>query len=267
VTSPPVVPPVQPEFHPEFGYLWPASHTRRIMRIGLFAAVFGAMIGGITAIAMTHRSDPDAARVQAARTAEAPRTIGAAPAANAAAAVTAATPTVAANPAVAAKNETPPASVETLAKPSAAAPPASAASTSTASTSCKEQTWPYLDSKCIKSNARKRQQVRVLKPETPPQSTPSEATPAAASHPARETTPAVKPPEPPKISKAREKKIAKSRESRRDREFAENARRRRDADPRDADRGPFVEPRRYEPRSAYASPYEPRYEVRGAWGW
>jgi len=72
----------------------------------------------------------------------------------------------------------------------------------------------------------------------------------------------VKPPEPPKISKTREKKIAKSRERRRDREFAEAARGRRDADP-----GPFVEPRRYEPRSAYASPYEPRYEVRGAWGW
>src|SRR5215208_2095655 len=67
VRSPPVVPPVQPEFHPEFGYLWPASHTRRIMRIGLFATVFGAMIGGITAITMTHRNDPDAERVQAAR--------------------------------------------------------------------------------------------------------------------------------------------------------------------------------------------------------
>src|SRR5256885_3483250 len=93
VISPVFRPPVQPEFHPEFGYLWPAANTRRMMRIGLFATAFGAMVGAIAAIGMTHRPDPDAQRAQTALAVETPPTVGAAPATTAAAAVTAGTPT------------------------------------------------------------------------------------------------------------------------------------------------------------------------------
>jgi hypothetical protein len=255
VRSPPVLPPVQPEFHPEFGYFWPAAHTRRMVRIGLLSTAFGAMVGAIVAIAMTHRgdADADADAVQSVLAVQAPRTVGAAPAATAAAAVTAVTPTVAAQSAVS------PSPVE-------AAPKTAGGATSPAAhaNSCNEQTWPYLDSKCIKNSTRKRQQVRVLKPETPAQSAPAETALSATPESSAGTAAAVKSQEPPKVSNKREKKIARSRERRRDRDFADTDRSRtfRERERDDTERGRYVDS-----RSAYESPYERRYEVRGGWGW
>jgi len=248
VISPAFRPLEQPEFHPEFGYLWPAANTRRMMRIGLFATAFGAMVGAIAAIGMTHRPDPDAQRAQTALAVETPPTVGAAPATTAAAAVTAVPPTI------------------TTAPNAAAVPPPRG----TAAASCKEQTWPYLDGKCIKNSTRKRQQVRVLKPETPAPSTPAEA----ATTTAPETTAVVKPEEPPKASKKREKKTAETRQRRRDRdrEYADTDRSRayNDRGRGDFERGRYVD----DSRSAYAGPYERRYEpyerryeTRGGWGW
>jgi hypothetical protein len=248
VISPAFRPPEQPEFHPEFGYLWPAAHTRRMMRIGLFATAFGAMVGAIAAIGMTHRPDPDAQRAQTALAVETPPTVGAAPATTAAAAVTAVTPTITTAPNV------------------AAVPPPRG----TAAASCKEQTWPYLDGKCIKNSTRERQQVRVLKPETPVEPAPVEA----AAAPTPETTAVVKPEEPLKASKKREKKTVGTRQRRRDRdrEFADTDRSRTYSDRGrvDFERGRYVD----DTRSAYAGPYERRYEpyerryeTRGGWGW
>jgi hypothetical protein len=246
VISPAFRPPEQPEFHPEFGYLWPAAHTRRMMRIGLLATAFGAMVGAIAAIGMTHRPDPDAQRAQTALAVETPSTVGAAPATTAAAAVKAVTP------------------------PITTAPNAAAVAPPPAATSCKEQTWPYLDGKCIKNSTRKRQQVRVLKPETPAQSAPAEA--AGTTTP--ETTAVVKPEEPSKASKKREKKTAETRQRRRDRdrEYADTDRSRTYSDRGrvDFERDRYVD----DTRSAYAGPYERRYEpyqrryeTRGGWGW
>ena len=50
------------EFHPEFGYIWPAAHNRRLMRIALTSTAAGALFGIIVALVMTSRADPDVAR-------------------------------------------------------------------------------------------------------------------------------------------------------------------------------------------------------------
>jgi hypothetical protein len=246
VTPPPVVLPEPPEFHPEFGYFWPASHTRRMMRIALISTVFGVLVGVIAVVAMTPRSDPDAVRAQTAF--EASSTVGAATSSvGAATSATAAAPEPAATPTVAAESAQPPVASEAM--------PAAA------SVSCQEQTWPYLDGKCLKSNTRKKQQVRVLKPETSAQSASVEADAAP------ETTAAVKE-EPTRASKKREKKSAKTRERRRHREFEENDRGRDIPRDREIQRGRYVDRDRYlDPRRAYASPYESRYDMRGGWGW
>jgi hypothetical protein len=231
--------PEQPEFHPEFGYFWPASHTRRMMRIALISTVFGVLVGVIAVVAMTPRSDPDAVHAQTAF--EPVSTVGAATS------PTAAAPEAVATPIVAAERTLPPVASEAM--------PA------VASVSCQEQTWPYLDGRCLKSNTRKKQQVRVVKPEASAQSASVEADPAP------ETTAAVKE-EPPRASKKREKKSAKTRERRRDREFEESDRGREIQRDREIQRGRYADRDRYlDLRRTYASPYESRYEMRGGWGW
>ena len=262
MTSPPVMPPVQPEFHPEFGYLWPAVHTRRMVRIGLLSTAFGAMVGAIASIAMTHRGDPDAVRAQSALATEAPSTVGTAPPTTAVP-MPAATPSVAAGnaaaPIVSAGTAAAPAAGSSQQMPSVTAVQSQEPPPATAATSCREQTWPYLDGKCLKNTARKKHQVRVLKPETPTQSAPAETAPAATT-PA--TTAAVKPQDSSKAAKKRENKSVQRRERRRDREFVDTERGHDIERDRDIDRHRYVDP-----RNAYASPYEPRYEVRGGWGW
>src|SRR6478609_955373 len=59
--SPLALPPTPPEFHPEFGYIWPAAHNRRLMRIALTSTAAGALFGIIVALVMTSRADPDVA--------------------------------------------------------------------------------------------------------------------------------------------------------------------------------------------------------------
>ena len=60
--SPLALLPTPPEFHPEFGYIWPAAHNRRLMRIALTSTAAGALFGIIVALVMTSRADPDVAR-------------------------------------------------------------------------------------------------------------------------------------------------------------------------------------------------------------
>jgi hypothetical protein len=214
---PQVLPATPPEFHPEFGYIWPAAHTRRLVRVGLMSTAFGLLFGAIAVLAMTSRADPDGGRAATALSAvavEEPATVGATTSAAPVAPVETATPILAAK------------------QPTAV--------------TCKEQTWPYLEGKCLSNTTRKRQPVRVLKPETPAQSGPAQVVPAWEP----EITAAGKTQEPSKATKKREK-TAKTRQRERDREF------------RDRERGRYADP-----RSAYASPYGSRYEMapRG-WGW
>jgi hypothetical protein len=211
--SPQDLPPVPPEFHPEFGYIWPAVHTRRMVRIGLMSAAFGVLCGAIAVLATTPRTDSDAERtatVLAAVSPDEPAAVGAATSVAPVASVEMATP-----PVVAAKG-------------------------------CNDQTWPYLESGCLNSAARKRQPARVLKPEAPAQSAPAQVVPASGP----EITAAAKIDAPSKAAKKREK-TAKTRRQGRDREVA------------DRERGPYADP-----RSAYASPYASRYDTpRRGWGW
>lgn len=226
MSSSEVSPPSPPEFHPEFGYIWPAAQTRRLVRVGLMSTAFGVLFGVIAVLAMSPRPDPDLARAATALSVVAvdePTTVRAATSATAALA----------------------APVETAPSPIAAAlptqPPAAAAK------SCKEQTWPYLEGKCLNSTARKRQPLRVLKPEAPAQSAPAQVVPASTP----EITAAAKIEEPPKAAKKREKTAKTRRQRERSRELA------------DRERGPYGDP-----RSAYAGPYDSRYETpRRGWGW
>ena len=218
---PPVSPTPPPEFHPEFGYIWPAAHVRRLVRIGLLSTAFGALFGGITVLAMTPRANLDVAPAATALSAVAidePATVGAVTSAVPVAAVGTPVPTLAAR------------------QPTGAT-----------ARSCKEQTWPYLEGKCLSSSTtRKRQPARVLKPEAPAQSAPA----LVVSDSAPEITAAAKTEEPLKAANKREKK-AKARQRERDREAA------------DRQRGRYADP-----RNAYASPYGSRYETpRRGWGW
>jgi hypothetical protein len=201
--------PAPPEFHPEFGYIWPAAHNRRLMRIALTSTAAGALFGVIVALVMTSRADPDLAQTTTA--------LSAAPTQE--------------------QGIVGPASAPTT-------PVSAAAAESPAVTkSCNEQTWPYLDSKCLNNKTRKPQPARILKPEVPTQS----ALAQVAQPPEAETTAAVKAEAKPKARK-REKTTRRRRDL--DREFAAADRRGRYAD------------------SSNATPYPPRYEARGpAWAW
>jgi hypothetical protein len=161
--SPLTPPAAPPEFHPEFGYVWPAAHNRRLMRIALTSTVAGALFGIIVALAMTSRADPDLAQTTTALSvapAQEPVIVGSASA------------------------QTTPVS-------------AAAAESSVVTKSCNEQTWPYLDSKCLNNKTRKPQPARILKPEVPTQS----ALAQVAQPPEAETTAAVKTEAKPKAKK------------------------------------------------------------------
>jgi hypothetical protein len=207
--SPLAVPPAPPEFHPEFGYFWPAAHNRRLVRIALTSTAAGALFGIIAALAMTSRADRDVAPTAAALSvapAQDPVIVGSVPAQT--------------TPVRAAATESP-----------------------VVTKSCNEQTWPYLESKCL--NKETQQPARILKPEAPAQS----ALARVVQPPEAEITTAAKAEARPKAKK-REKTSKRRRD--RDREFAATDRGGRYVDSRDA----------------YAMPYQPRYEARGsAWGW
>jgi hypothetical protein len=219
-SSPPISPLEPPEFHPEFGYIWPAAHTRRMVRVGLMSTAFGVLFGAIAVLAMTPRADPDVAPAATALSAVAvdePATVGAVMSASAAPAIAVETAT----PAIAAREPT----------------------RSTAK-SCKEQTWPYLEGNCLNNTnnaTRKRQPARILKPEA--------ALPARVVPPSTpEITAAAKTQESSKAAKKREK-TEKTRQRRRDREFADRDRGPY-ADPRSAYASPYVS--RYEtPRRSW----------------
>ena len=105
---------------------------------------------------------------------------------------------------------------------------------------CTAQTWPYLDSNCLSGFERKWQDLRVLRPEEPAQSAPAQVMPV--------TTPemgATKSMADPKVPSKKKEKTAERRRNKRSK--------------------PFAEP---DARSAYATPYERRYEQpRRDWGW
>jgi hypothetical protein len=213
-----------PEFHPEFGYFWPAAHTRRIVRIGLASTAFGALFGAIAVLAMTPRPDPDLARAETAS--------AAAPVEGR---VDVAASTAASNPTV------------EMPAPAAAQPSAAPVKT------CKEQTWPYLDGKCLNGAPRKRQQVRVLRPEEPAQSATAQIVPAMPS----DVTAAAQMPETPMAAPKKRQKTTQTRQRKR----------------RDIDEAAEMDLRnRYaDPRSAYAAPYGTRYQPPPrrdfGWGW
>jgi hypothetical protein len=211
--SPLALPPTPPEFHPEFGYILPAAHNRRLMRIALTSTAAGALFGIVVALVMTSRTDPDVAPIATA--------LSVAPA---------------------------PAQEPVIAGPaSAPAKPVRAAATEApvVTKSCTEQTWPYLDSKCLNNETQKPQPARILKPEAPAQSAPARF----VQPPEAEITTAAKSEAKPKAKK-REKTSQRRRDP--DREFAAT------------DRGG----RYVDSGNPYATPYPPRYEARGpAWSW
>lgn len=212
--SPLTLPPAPPEFHPEFGYIWPAAHNRRLLRIALASTAAGALFGIIVALVMTSRADPDVAHTATALSVA---------------------PAPAQDPVIVG-----PAAVPT--KPV----PAAAAESPVITKSCNEQTWPYLDSKCLNNHTPKPQPARILKPEAPTQS----ALAQVVQPPEAEKTTAAGKAEAKPKAKKREKTTKRRRN--RDREFAAT-----DGGARYVDSG-----------GAYAAPYPPRYEARGpAWSW
>jgi len=126
------------EFHPEFGFLAPSPQLRRLMRIALVAGVVGATLGGAAVLAVGRQSDvaEPGARVE---------------------------PTL--TVAQTSQDEIAPGSEFTLAsnpvpEPAAAAKP------------CNEQTWPYLDRKCLTGITTRWRHVRVLPPDERAQAQP-----------------------------------------------------------------------------------------------
>jgi hypothetical protein len=211
--SPLALLPTPPEFHPEFGYIWPAAHNRRLMRIALTSTAAGALFGIIVALVMTSRADPDVAHTATALSVA---------------------PAPAQEPAIVGPAAVPMEPIR-----------AAAAESPVVTKSCSEQTWPYLDSKCLNNEMRKPQPARILKPEAPAQSAPAQV----VQPPEAEITTAAKAEAKPKAKK-REK--TSKRRGGRDREFAAT------------DRGG----RYVDSGNAYATPYPPRYEARGpAWSW
>jgi hypothetical protein len=180
------------------------------MRIALTSTAAGALFGIIVALVMTSRADPDVARTATA--------LSVAPA---------------------------PAQEPAIVGPASAPIRAAATESPVVAKSCNEQTWPYLDSKCLNNETRKPQPARILKPEAPAQSAPA----PVVQPPEAEITTAAKAEAKPKAKK-REKTSKRRRD--RDREFAAT-----DRGGRYGDSG-----------NAYATPYPPRYEARGpAWSW
>jgi hypothetical protein len=47
-----------PQIHPEFGYFCPTPLTRRLVRVGLLAALGGLMLGAVGVVALTHSPPP-----------------------------------------------------------------------------------------------------------------------------------------------------------------------------------------------------------------
>jgi hypothetical protein len=214
-SSPPISPLEPPEFHPEFGYIWPAAHTRRMVRVGLMATAFGVLFGAVAVLAVTPRANPDVALAVTA--------LSAVPVEETATAVQATS--AGAAPAV---------PVETTTPPVAAKQP-----TASAASSCQEQTWPYIESQCLDTATRKKPAVRILKPEAGERSAPAQV----ISPSSREITTTATIDEPPKAAKKREK-TEKARQRRRDREVADRERGPYYADPRSAYATPYVS--RYE---------------------
>ena len=208
--SPQVLPPAPPEFHPEFGYLWPAAHTRRVVRVGLMSTAFGVLFGAIAVLAMSPRADPDVARAATALSAvpvDEPATVG---------------PRHLPRLRPLSKRRRRPwlphcRSNRPPQPPNRAKSRLGLISRASAST----------------TRRRKRQPARILKPEAPAQSAPAQVVPASTP----EITAAAKTEAPPKAAKKREK-TAKTRQRERDREFADRERGRY-ADPRAAYASPY----------------------------
>jgi len=181
------------------------------MRIALTSTAAGALFGIIAALVMTSRADRDVAPTATALSvppAQEPVIVGSVPAQTA--------------PVRAAATESP-----------------------VVSKFCNEQTWPYLDGKCLNKETQKQQPARILKPEAPAQSAPARV----VQPPEAEITTAARAEAKPKAKKP--EKTSKHRRDR-DRKLAATDR-----------RGRYVDS-----GEAYATPYAPRYEASGsAWSW
>jgi hypothetical protein len=174
-----------PEIHPEFGYFCPSPDFRRRARLVLLTAGIGAIFGAAGVLALAPRADPahgpEAALAAAALAAPAPEpsSLG---------------------------SESAPPTTGTVATPTATA----------SAKSCKEQTWPYLDDKCLSGKLRRWHHVRVLPPDAPAQSASSSVDTASTITQPESTNAASKKPE-----KSRPRR-AKTRN--RDRDYESDAR-------------------------------------------
>jgi hypothetical protein len=126
------------EFHPEFGFLVPSPELRRVIRITVVAALIGAVFGGAGVFALTARPQ-DRGPAPAEPTFAIAQTVEVRPAGGGEA-----RPTAGSEFAVA-SNRSP--------QPSVAAKP------------CNEQTWPYLDRKCLTGVVTRWRHVHVLPPD------------------------------------------------------------------------------------------------------
>jgi hypothetical protein len=151
--------PLPTEFHPEFGYLVPSPQLRRVMLVALVAALGGALFGGAGVLALNARQDRavavDVPAVATAQIADAAMQPGAGFA-----------------------------PVADIVEPVAAS-----------AKPCAEQTWPYLDRKCVTGITSRFRHVRMLPPEMRSRAEPVKSADAAnerATPPEPEATPTKK---------------------------------------------------------------------------
>lgn len=158
------------DFHPEFGYLSPSGRRRSTVRVALAAATFGLVAGVVGAMVLLPRSGGDLRIVHAfAAVQNDPSTLGlpvTAPAAeqtpvidgSAGQSLPAAAGSRSKQPAAKGSPRPAPVNAEKRSPAPAAADaekrrPAPAAAD--ADKPCKEETWPYFDSKCLWGGPRK----------------------------------------------------------------------------------------------------------------
>jgi hypothetical protein len=221
------------EFHPEFGYLVPTRKLRGTMRVALAAAVFGVIMGAVGVMVLVPRIARDL-RIAHAASGEPAVTVGAA----------IASPPETTGPMLAtdgsAGQSLPAAATgRRFAAPKGGA--AAAPSAADADKPCKEETWPYFDSKCLWGGPAKDSSAAVLSAEAPPVAAAgADVAPAAAN--------------PPQQRQVAAKKKVRTTVARR---------RKEEPDPRTAYVNPYANPY----SNSYGSWRGGGYEPRRDWGW
>jgi hypothetical protein len=154
------------EVHPEFGYLCSSDQLRQNVRVGLAAAAFGIIVGLVSAMVLFPRHGSDPARIESTLAlaprnpvteAPSPRPATDAPAIPspiASAAPPATAPSVPATTTAERAVPTdgvsgPPPPAAPIEPGSGAAKVSSTPSPAEADSPCKDETWPYFDSKCL----------------------------------------------------------------------------------------------------------------------